>query len=70
MRKEVYEKNNADGSPLTIDLNELKPKTAKAVWFNPRDGERQPIGKFETNSEHTFEPHSHGHGSDWLLILK
>ncbi|MBN1999130.1 glycoside hydrolase family 140 protein [candidate division KSB1 bacterium] len=59
----------ADGSDLKIDLSQLLPDFVTAVWFNPRDGEKIIIGKFETNGEQTFKPHSFGRGSDWLLLL-
>ncbi len=60
----------ADGSELTINLDKLQPEKVEAIWFNPRDGKRQRIGEFESNGEQTFKPHSHGRGSDWILILK
>ncbi|HPG41272.1 MAG TPA: glycoside hydrolase family 140 protein [bacterium] len=60
----------ADGTELTINLNDLQSEKVTATWFNPRDGERLPVGEFATDGAQTFKPHSFGRGSDWILILK
>jgi len=59
----------ADGSSISPDLKILNAAQVNAFWFNPRDGRRELIGRFETNQSQIFTPLSRGRGSDWLLLV-
>lgn len=59
----------AQGEPVTVDLDALSGYTARAWWFDPRTGEAEEIGEFDTDGGQDFEPPSTGRGEDWVLVV-
>ena len=57
------------GKTLSIHMNKLSGKDAKAQWYDPRKGGWTVIGRFPTKGVHEFQPPSQGEKSDWVLVL-
>jgi hypothetical protein len=57
------------GRPFTVRLSAIAGPTAKAWWFNPRDGRATAIGTFPTTADRTFTPPDPGETLDWVLVL-
>ena len=68
----VYSTN---GRGFTIDLSQLGGTTARAYWFNPRDGSSQQIGEYSTSGTQAFTPpegtsnRNDNTGRDYILVL-
>ncbi len=59
---------SASGQPFTVDMTKLSG-TAKAAWFDPRNGDSKPFGEFPNTGTQEFMPPGNGRGSDWVLTL-
>jgi hypothetical protein len=51
---------------ITLDMTKVSGISAKAWWFNPRDGTSQLIGSFPTTGTMNFTPSTN---EDWVLVL-
>ena len=59
------------GHALVVDLTLLSADSVNAAWFDPRDGEYIPVGRFETMGGTTFDPPGEPErGNDWVLVLE
>ncbi|MHB8899770.1 MAG: glycoside hydrolase family 140 protein [Thermoguttaceae bacterium] len=58
------------GEPVRVRLDQFETGRVAASWFDPRSGQVQPIGSFDSRGERTFTPPSHGEDCDWVLILE
>lgn len=58
------------GRSVTINLEKIKAKKIRAMWFNPREGKAGVLGEYEGEKKRTFEFFSHGRGNDWMLIVE
>lgn len=55
---------------VTVNTEKLGGKTLRAWWFNPRNGQAQPIGEFARRGEREFAPPGgESHEEDWVLVL-
>lgn len=59
----------AKGQPVTIVMKKIKGPKVSAWWYNPRNGEANPIGEFDHVGFQTFVPPSSGENNDWILVL-
>jgi len=50
-------------------LDKISGDNVRAQWFNPRNGEVEPIGEFTANGPMTFTTPSHDKFDDWVLVL-
>jgi hypothetical protein len=50
-------------------MDAIKGARAKAWWFDPRTGQAEAIGEFETRGERRFVPPQPGELLDWVLVL-
>lgn len=58
------------GTPVSVWMGTISDSEASASWFNPRTGETEAIGTFETRGSQTFDPPGpDGRGRDWVLVL-
>lgn len=57
------------GGSVTVDISKLTGAKIQAHWFNPRNGEAQPIGEYPSGRERKFTAPTSGRISDWVLIL-
>jgi hypothetical protein len=51
---------------VSVDLTGIRGRAASGWWFDPRTGEAQPAGEFETTGSRDFTPPGDG---DWVLVL-
>jgi hypothetical protein len=51
---------------VTVNMEQVAGKEARAWWFNPRDGSHLEIGRFATRGERAFSSPS---AEDWVLVL-
>ena len=51
---------------FTVDMAKVAGKSAKAWWYNPRNGKAEPGGEFPTAGKRRFTPPEEG---DWVLVL-
>ena len=51
---------------FTVDMTKIAGSTAKAWWFNPRNGKSQMAGEFSNGGKKRFTPPGEG---DWVLVL-
>jgi hypothetical protein len=51
---------------VTVEMNKIAGKTAKAWWFDPRTGKSNSAGDFPTSGKNQFTPPGEG---DWVLVL-
>ncbi len=57
------------GKSFIVNMNKISGKTINAMWFNPRTGSIEEIGKFENKGTQLFTPKYTGYGHDMVLIL-
>ena len=66
------------GRPVTVSLQKISNEKVKAWWYNPRNGESNLIGEFNSNDVPKFIPPGiskelnwlkTGRGCDWVLVL-
>lgn len=58
------------GRTLKIHLNKIGAKKLKIWWYNPRDGESQLIGEFDSSTQAVFDPPGEEQpGNDWALVM-
>jgi hypothetical protein len=57
------------GKPLSIQMDKLSAKEAKAQWYDPRKGGWTAIGRYPTKGTQEFKPPSQGEKSDWVLVI-
>jgi hypothetical protein len=59
-----------NGREFSIDCGKLHWTEFKASWFNPRNGESTPAGKFKCEGIKQFDPPGEeANGKDWVLVL-
>lgn len=51
---------------ISVDMTGISGKSAKAWWFDPRDGQTTAAGEFATAGKQQFTPPGEG---DWVLVL-
>ena len=59
----------AGGKSFSVNLDKLAGQTVRAAWYDPRTGQSQSIGTFDSNGTRSFTPPSQGYGNDWVLTL-
>ncbi|MCB9273875.1 MAG: glycoside hydrolase family 140 protein [Lewinellaceae bacterium] len=58
------------GREITVNMGKISGEKVEASWYNPRTGEKTPIGVFENSGARTFNPEGEeADGNDWVLIL-
>ncbi len=57
------------GKKITINTSFIKTDNIRASWFNPRNGEYQPIGSLKRQDAMEFTPPSTGVQNDWVLVI-
>lgn len=57
------------GKAFTVKMGKIKGMKVAASWYNPRNGQSQPIGTFDNSGTRLFKPPTAGYGQDWVLIL-
>ncbi len=57
------------GRPFSVRMASIKAPSAKAWWFNPRNGQSTLIGEFPTTANRLFTPPDPGEFLDWVLVL-
>ena len=57
------------GKPVEVRLDKLEGKTARAAWFDPREGTTTELGEFATEGSRQFVPPKSGRGNDWVLVV-
>ena len=68
----VYTTN---GRSITFDLSKISGATARAYWFDPRNGTSQQIGEFATSGTQSFDPpgaassRNDATGNDYVLVV-
>lgn len=59
------------GRELSVGMGKIAGGEVAALWFDPRNGERRPIGIFENAGVQVFDPPGQVEaGNDWVLILE
>jgi hypothetical protein len=59
----------AAGQPVTVDLRAIAGNLATVFWYDPRTGQAQRQGQFNTTGPRGFVPPSRGRGQDWVLVV-
>ncbi|MBO0323967.1 glycoside hydrolase family 140 protein [Muricauda sp. CAU 1633] len=60
-----------NGQKINVALGKIEGSEVKAFWFNPRNGEKTPIGLLQNEGTRTFIPSGKVQdGNDWVLVLK
>jgi hypothetical protein len=57
-----------NGDIVRVKLAQLAAKLTGA-WFDPRTGERRPLGAIDSPATTSFTPPTSGRGNDWVLEL-
>ncbi|MCB1021415.1 MAG: glycoside hydrolase family 140 protein [Acidobacteria bacterium] len=58
------------GRDFSVRLGALPGTTLQASWYNPRNGESQPLGAIDNSGERAFNPPGEpALGNDWALTL-
>ena len=57
------------GRKFTVKTDAIKGMEVMAWWFNPRNGEVTPAGKFQNSGTRTFLSPTPGENLDWILVL-
>jgi hypothetical protein len=57
------------GRPFSVQMDKITGSKVKAWWFNPRDGQTQPIGEFPNTGTRQFLSPNPGEHMDWVLVL-
>jgi hypothetical protein len=60
---------SAQGRAFDVVMGKVSGDSVVAQWFNPRSGDRLPIGRFANAGTRRFTPPSEGFGADWVLML-
>lgn len=59
-----------NGREMEINMDKIAGNEVEASWYNPRTGEKTPIGTIENQGTHKFQPPGEKQdGNDWILIL-
>jgi hypothetical protein len=57
------------GGTVSVDLDRLVGPPVRAAWFDPRNGDLQPLTVVADRSECNFRAPSSGRENDWVLVL-
>jgi hypothetical protein len=57
------------GGSVTVAMDKVAGKTARAHWFDPREGTATPIGEFACSGTRSFQAPSAGAENDWVLVV-
>jgi len=57
------------GRAFKVRMDKISGATARAWWFNPRDGVATAAGMFENTGEREFTAPDKGELLDWVLVL-
>ena len=57
------------GRPFTVRAGAVAGPTARAWWFNPRDGSATPAGDHPAGESKRFSPPTPGELLDWVLVV-
>jgi hypothetical protein len=57
------------GRAFKVRMDVIRGPKVIAWWFNPRNGQAQPIGTFDNKGEREFAPPDPGELLDWILVL-
>ena len=57
------------GRKFTVKMDVIKGEKITAWWYNPRNGESTPAGKYPNIVNQTFIPPAPGENLDWILVL-
>jgi hypothetical protein len=52
-----------------LNANKISGSEVIANWYNPKNGEVKPAGKFQKKASLKFTAPTSGYGEDWVLIL-
>lgn len=59
-----------NGRKLAVNLGKIEGNKVTASWYNPRNGEKTPIGVFDNKGKKEFQPSGKKEdGNDWVLVL-
>ncbi|HSC38591.1 MAG TPA: putative collagen-binding domain-containing protein, partial [Chitinophagaceae bacterium] len=59
-----------NGRAMKIVMGKIAGAKVKASWYDPRNGNTQPIGEFNNTGTLDFDPPGEpANGNDWVLIL-
>jgi len=59
-----------NGRTMQIRMGRIAGDSVKASWYNPRNGQVTPAGKFRNKGVATFDPPGEQQdGNDWVLVL-
>jgi hypothetical protein len=58
------------GKPISIKMDKITGKAAKAKWYDPREGSWRAIGVYPNKGQRQFIAPSQGQRSDWVLVLE
>jgi hypothetical protein len=59
----------SEGSAITLNANKISGSEVIANWYNPKNGEVKPAGKFQKKDSLKFTAPTSGYGEDWVLIV-
>jgi hypothetical protein len=57
------------GRKFSVKMDVISGKEVIAWWFNPRNGEATPTGKYPNTGIREFIPPTPGENLDWVLVL-
>jgi hypothetical protein len=57
------------GKPVSLKMDKLSGKSAKAQWYDPREVTLRQNGEYPNTGTREFVPPALGAKSDWVLIL-
>ena len=57
------------GREFRVRMNRIAGPSARAWWFNPRDGSSSLIGLYSTTGDRAFMSPNPGEPVDWVLVL-
>ncbi len=60
-----------NGREINVQMGKITGEQINASWFNPRNGKKKTVGKFDNTRIKKFDPPGKkSDGNDWVLILE
>jgi hypothetical protein len=60
-----------NGQEIQVAMGKISSSQVTASWYDPRNGQSSPIGKFVNKGIQTFDPPGEiKDGNDWILVLE
>ena len=60
---------SAQGKAITVNMGKISGSEVTAYWYNPKNGDSKPGGRFPNRGQKIFTPPATGYGNDWVLVL-